>query len=394
MGKINRVIWIILDSVGMGELPDAAAFGDQGSNTLGNIAEKFPEIKLNNMIRMGLGNIDGMKNIKKTDKTIGAYARVAEQSNGKDTTVGHWEMIGIHSKQPFPTYPTGFPEEIIQEFIRLTGVPGILGNCVASGTEIIKEKGEEHIVTRKPIIYTSADSVFQIACSEDVYSLKELYQMCEVARKILKGENAVARVIARPFLKDGDEYVRTANRRDFSLLPDKNNLLVHLQEKGENVLGIGKIEDIFAGVGIMEAVHTLDNMDGVEKTLEYMGKIDSGLIFTNLVEFDSKWGHRNDVEGYAKGLEAFDRRLPEIIENMQEEDVLIINADHGCDPTTVGTDHSREYVPLLIYGKQIIPNTNLGTLKTFADIGATIASMLDVKSGAIGKSFIERVEVL
>lgn len=389
---INRVIWIVLDSVGMGELPDADRFGDVGSNTLGNISAKMGGLKLPNMVSLGLGNIEGMKNIDKTDAPKGAFARLAEASNGKDTTIGHWEMIGIYSPQAFPTYPNGFPKDVIDEFIKRTKVPGILGNCTASGTEIIERLGDEHVKTKCPIIYTSADSVFQIACHEDVYSVEELWEMCKIAREMLTGEHALARVIARPFVGESGNYTRTANRRDFSWLPDEDNLLVRMKDAGLDVIGVGKIEDIFAGVGITEAVHTKDNMDGVDKTLEYMKKDNRGLIFTNLVEFDSKWGHRNDYVGYAKGLEEFDVRLEEIINNMKDDDMLVITADHGCDPTmTQSTDHSREYVPMLMYGKQIKEGIDLKTGDNHANIGQTIAEIFGLKPLAIGDSYLKDI---
>lgn len=388
--KINRVIWIILDSVGMGELPDANEFNDVGTNTIGHVSEKHGGLHIPNMVSLGLGNIDGITGVEDCDMPIGCYGRMAEMSNGKDTTIGHWEMIGIYSPEKFPTYPDGFPDIIMDKFIKDTGLPGVLGNKVASGTEIIKELGEEHIKTRKPIIYTSADSVFQIACHEDVYTPQELYEMCKVARSILTGENEVARVIARPF--EGQyPFVRTANRRDFSKLPDRDNLLVKMKDSGMNVAAVGKIEDIFARQGITEAVHTKNNMDGMNKTLSYMDTVKDGLIFTNLVEFDSKWGHRNDFEGYALGIEEFDKKLIEVIDKMEETDILFINADHGCDPTTKGTDHTREYVPLLIYGKKLKRNVNLGTLMTFADVGQTIADIFGVDSLRIGKSFLDKI---
>lgn len=391
--ELNRVIWIILDSVGMGELPDAADFGDMGTNTIVHVAEKHGGLKVPNMIKIGLGNIEGMRVIKKCDNPDGCYGKMAEMSNGKDTTIGHWEMTGIYSKDRFPTYPNGFPKEIIDSFIEKTGVPGVLGNKVASGTEIIKELGDEHVRTKQPIIYTSADSVFQIACHEDVYTPKQLYELCQTAREILKGKDEVARVIARPFVgkNSAEGYERTANRRDFSKLPNENNLLVKMKKKGMNVAAVGKIEDIFAGQGITEAVHTKDNMDGMDKTLDFMDRIDTGLIFTNLVEFDSKWGHRNDYEGYAEGLEAFDERLAEVMQKMKPDDLLIINADHGCDPTTKGTDHTREYVPLLVYGKSIQKNVNLGIRTTFADAGQTIAEIFGLDKISIGTSFLDKL---
>lgn len=404
---MSRVIWIVLDSVGMGEAPDAGDFGDIGCNTLGHIMEKFPSLKIPNLKSLGLGNIDGMMGIDPVEKPLASFGRLTEISAGKDTTTGHWEMIGIHTKTPFPTYPNGFPEEVIKAFVTKTGVPGVLCNSVASGTEVIKQFGDEHRLSGKPIIYTSADSVFQIACDESVYSVEQLYEMCEAAREILVGEHGVARVIARPFVKDIIKgYVRTPNRRDFSLKPDPENLLTEImkseymkQEEGkiirkkQSVYAVGKIEDIFAGVGISDAVHTVSNDDGMVKTLEALDIVESGLIFTNLVEFDSTWGHRRDVVGYARGLEEFDLRLGELMKKMgrigdkKSDDILVITADHGCDPTFSGTDHTREYVPFLIYGKKIYPGHNLGTLPTFADAGATVGELLGIpRSTKIGES--------
>lgn len=378
----KRVIWIILDSVGIGELEDAGNFGDKGADTLGHIYEYMKErgeFSLHNLENMGLGNIDNVNSaIPKVDEPTAIYCKAKEISKGKDTTIGHWEMCGIITNNPFPVYPNGFPKYIIDEFIEKTGVSGVLGNKVASGTEIIKELGEEHLESKMPIVYTSADSVFQIACHEDVYSNEELYRMCETARELLKGNDAVARVIARPFAGKQGEFYRTSARRDFSIKPNKQNLLYILNKSGINVSAVGKIEDIFAGVGITNAVHTKNNMDGIDKTLAYMRQYNSGLIFTNLVEYDSKWGHRRDVEGYAKGLIMFDNRLPEIISEMNDEDILIINADHGCDPTFKGTDHTREYIPILIYGKKL-KSFNAGVRGTFADVGATIASYFGVE---------------
>lgn len=387
----NRVIWIVLDSVGMGALPDASRFGDEGSNTLGNIAKEIG-LSVPNMKRLGLGNIEGMENIEPAEQPIGCYGRLAEISDGKDTTTGHWEMAGIYSDQPFPTYPNGFSGELIERFKQETGVQGVLGNCTASGTEIIQRMGGEHVRTGYPIIYTSADSVFQIACHESVYPLEKLYEMCKKARKILTGKDAVARVIARPFTGEEGNYIRTANRRDFSLKPPADNLLVRLKAAGFDVIAVGKIEDIFAGEGITESVHTKDNMDGVKQTIRYMKEDNEGLIFTNLVEFDMKWGHRNDVKGYARGLEEFDSVLPHIMAEMKESDILVITADHGCDPTTPSTDHSREFVPVLLYGKKLKQNVDLKTGKTFADIGQTVAELFGLKPLAIGESFLNRVK--
>lgn len=387
---INRVIWIILDSVGMGELPDADKFGDTGSNTIGNIAKQL-KLDVPNMRKLGLANIEGMVNLEKVEEPEGVYGRIGELSNGKDTTIGHWEMVGIYSPIAFPTYPDGFPGEVTDKFEAYVGNK-ILGNKPASGTAILEELGKEHMETGRPIVYTSADSVFQIAAHEDIIPVEKLYDMCREARKILSNEHAVARVIARPFLGEPGSFYRTANRRDFSLVPPIDTLLDILQQSGKDVIGVGKIEDIFSGKGITEAIHTKDNMDGVDKTIEYMNKDNKGLIFTNLVEFDSKWGHRNNVEGYAKGLEEFDMRLPEIIKNMKDTDVLMINADHGCDPTTPSTDHSREYVPFLAYGKELKNNADLKTRKTFSDIGQTIAEILDVKQLEIGESFLKDIK--
>ncbi len=384
---MSRVIWIVLDSVGMGEAEDAVKFGDEGANTIGHIMEKYPDLNLSNLRKIGYGNIDGMAGVRPVENPLGAFGRLAELSAGKDTTIGHWEMIGIHTPQPFPTYPEGFPQDIIEAFVRECDIPGILCNGVASGTVIINELGEEHLRTRKPIVYTSADSVFQIACDESIYPPEKLYEMCRTARGILVGENNVARVIARPFVREGDAFVRTANRRDFSRKPDGDNLLNYIVDSKQEVYAIGKIEDIFAGVGISRAVHTRDNEDGMDKTIEALGLVEEGLIFTNLVEFDSTWGHRRDVEGYARGLENFDRRLGELMGKIGDEDTIVITADHGCDPTFKGTDHTREYVPFLLYGKRIKAGVNLGTGSTFADSGQTVAELLGIKKKlAIGRS--------
>ena len=375
---MKRAIWIVLDSVGMGEAPDAAAFGDEGSSTIGHIMEKYPDLKIPNLRSLGYGNIDGMQGVESVEKPKGAFARLEELSAGKDTTTGHWEMAGIITEKPFLTFPDGFPDDVINEFVEKTGVPGILGNCVASGTAIINELGDEHMKTKKPIVYTSADSVFQIACEEMIYPPEKLYEICRIAREILTGDHAVARVIARPFIHDGEKYVRTSNRRDFSLEPSQDNTLVRIKNAGLTVYAVGKIEDIFAGVGITEAVHTKDNEDGMDKTIEALDFVKSGLIFTNLVEFDSAWGHRRDVEGYAKGLEAFDLRLGELLERMEAEDLLLITADHGCDPSFKGTDHTREYVPLLLYGKGVTPGLDYGTKKGFSFAGEAVERFLGI----------------
>lgn len=386
----KRIIWIILDSVGIGELPDAGRFGDVGSNTLCNIA-KETRLDIPNLTKLGIGNIDGATNLEKVSQPIGVYGKMAEMSNGKDTTIGHWEMVGVYTEKPFPTYPDGFPKEIMDEFVKQTG-RGYLANKPASGTQIIDELGEEHMKTGKLIVYTSADSVFQIAAHEDVVPIEELYRYCTIARELLKGEHAVARVIARPFIGNPGSFKRTSNRRDFSLVPPIDTTLDLMNSAGKTVLGVGKIEDIFAGKGITKAIHTKDNMDGVDQTLIAMKEQKEGLIFTNLVEFDSTWGHRNDIEGYAKGLMDFDARLPEIYALMEPDDILFINADHGCDPTTESTDHSREYIPFLAYGEGLKQGVNLGVRKSFADIGQTINEIFGLPKLPIGESFYSLIK--
>ncbi|MFQ9515523.1 MAG: phosphopentomutase [Eubacterium sp.] len=386
----KRIIWIILDSVGAGELPDSELFGDKGADTLGHIFEKIQGFDLPNLRKLGLGNIDEIKNIPKVCEPIGVYGKARERSNGKDTTVGHWEMTGIYTENRFPTYPDGFPDELIEEFIKFSNIPGILCNSAGSGTEVIQQYGEEHIKSKKPIVYTSADSVFQIACHEKIYPIEELYRICRVARKILDGENKVARVIARPFVGTAGNFIRTSNRKDFSIMPEDGNLLDILTSNNIKVYGIGKIGDIFCGKGISESVHTDNNMDGVDKTLEKMKTVDHGLIFANLVEFDSVWGHRRNVKGYAGGLKDFDNRLPEIMNHLREDDLLIINSDHGCDPTYNGTDHTREYIPVLMYGERAAKNVNLHIMDTFADLGQTIADNFGLKI-KMGTSKMEEI---
>jgi phosphopentomutase len=379
------VIWIVLDSVGCGELPDAAEFGDQGSNTLCHTLEATG-VELSQLGQLGLFNIDGIYCGEKKEHPIASFGKCMEESRGKDTTVGHWEMTGVIADKPLPTYPQGFPKVILDEFSELTGKE-IIGNKAASGTAILDELGEEHMKTGKLIVYTSADSVFQIAAHEEVIPLHSLYHYCEIARKLLKGHDAVARVIARPFVGKAGAFLRTSNRRDYSLSPPGKTVLECIKEAGLDVIAVGKIEDIFNQVGITQAVHTKSNMDGVDQTLSFMRKDNQGLIFTNLVEFDSLWGHRNDVQGYGKGLKAFDNRLKEILAEMKETDVLIINADHGCDPTFPGTDHTREYIPLIVYGKTIKNGVDLGIRRTFADIGASVIDMLELEPILVGESF-------
>lgn len=387
---IDRVILIVLDSVGIGELPDAEQYGDSGSNTLGNIAKKVKNFKLTNLETLGLGNIDKNIGLRIAEEPTGSFGRAKEVSPGKDTTTGHWEMAGVILQQPFPTFPAGFPKELMETFEKAIGIKTI-GNEVASGTEIIARLGDKHVETGYPIIYTSADSVFQIAAHEEVIPLEKLYEICEKARALLKGRYAVGRVIARPFLGKSGYYKRTSNRRDFSLKPTKKTMLDIIVENGMNVAAVGKIEDIFAGAGITEAIHTKDNMDVVDKTLDYMAEEKKGLIFANLVDFDMLYGHRNDAEGYAEALMNFDSRLPKILDAMKDSDALIITADHGCDPTTGSTDHSREYIPILIYGKQVRKGVNIGTRTSFSDIGATILDLLGLPIEIDGKSFKNEV---
>ena len=388
--KINRAILIVLDSVGIGELPDAADFGDVGSNTLGNIVKKCGGISLPNLSKLGLGKIEGINYLPVPEQVYGSYARMAEVSNGKDTITGHWELAGLQLKKPFPTYPDGFPQEVLDEFTRLTG-RGVLGNCAASGTEIIKQYGEEHMRTGKLIVYTSADSVFQIAAHEDIVPIDELYKICQIARDMLKDEHMVGRVIARPFVGEPGNFTRTSNRRDYSAAPASDTILDKLSQKGLDVIAVGKIEDIFSKKGITKADHTKSNMHGVDMTIDFMKQQNKGLIFTNLVDFDMLFGHRNNAQGYKDALEEFDKRLPEIMDAMKEDDVLIITADHGCDPTTESTDHSREYVPLIIYGKSIKSDVNLGTRVTFADVASTLAEMFGVEDVFPATSFYSEI---
>ena len=388
--KVRRIILIVLDSVGVGALPDAAEYGDEGSNTLANTARAVGGLHLPHLGALGLGNIIPVDGVPPAHHPEGAYGRMAEQSRGKDTTVGHWELAGLISPRPLPTYPNGFPEDLVREFERRIG-RRVLGNYPASGTVIIEQLGEEHMRTGGPILSPSADSVFQVAAHEEVIPLPELYRICEIARELLQGEHAVGRVIARPFVGEPGGFIRTANRRDWSLPPPAETILDRLSASGRSVLAVGKIEDIFASRGITEAKHTQDNMDGVDKTLLFMSICKAGLIFTNLVDFDMRWGHRNDPQGYARGLEAFDARLPELREAMRPGDLLILTADHGCDPTTPSTDHSREYVPLLVCGPRVRPGVALGTRATFADVAATIAEALGVGPWPVGRSFLPEV---
>lgn len=385
--KGNRVIVIVLDSVGIGETPDALEFGDVGSNTLGNTAWAVGGLVLPHLEALGLANIALVEGVRPQAIPTAAYGKMAEVSPGKDTTTGHWELMGIQLKQPFPLYPDGFPTEVMDRYAAETG-RGWLGNYPASGTVIIDDLGEEHMRTGKTIVYTSGDSVFQIAAHEEIIPVDELYRICLTAREILRGQHEVSRVIARPFVGSLGRFERTANRHDYSVSPPEPTLLDILKESGLMVYAVGKIKDIFNGQGITDAVHTQDNMDGVDKTIAAMGQHHQrGLIFTNLVDFDAKFGHRNNPEGYANALVEFDRRMPEIMDALAEDDVLVITADHGNDPTTPSTDHSREYVPILITGKPVRHQVHIGVRETFADLAATIADILGVKPPPQGVSF-------
>lgn len=390
---MKRAIIIVLDSLGVGAMPDSAKFGDVDVDTLGHIVKSVPDIEISNLQSFGIGNIDGVEPlIGYKEEVVANFGRAKELSNGKDTITGHWEIAGIITQKPFLTFHEGFPKEFIKEFEEAIETE-VLGNYAASGTEIIKVLGPEHIKTGKPIVYTSADSVFQIAAHEDVIPPQRLYEICRIARKMLVGDWQVGRVIARPFIgKDGD-YTRTANRRDFAVSPPSATVLNNIKDAGKTVWAVGKIEDIFNKCGVTDAVHTQDNMDGINKTIDLLKEEFEGLIFTNLVDFDSKYGHRRNSQGYAKAIEEFDAKLPEITETMNDDDMLIICADHGNDPTYTGFDHTREFVPVMVYGKKLKSGVNLGTLSTFSDIAATIAEYLDVYYTCSGKSFLKRISL-
>ena len=387
----KRAVLIVLDSVGIGELPDADQYGDVGANTLMNTKAKVPEMTLPNLCKMGLSHIEGVENLgDKNPQFTGSCGKLAEISLGKDTTTGHWEIAGLKVEHPFPTYPQGFPQDLITTFEEKVGRK-VIGNCVASGTEILDQLGDEHVKTGSLILYTSADSVFQIAAHEEVVPLAELYRICETARAMLVDKWSVSRVIARPFLGKSGNWQRTSNRKDYSVAPFAKTMLDYIKEAGLDVKSIGKISDIYDGQGITHSAPTKDNMAGIDATIAHINQESTGLIFTNLVDFDSLYGHRRDYKGYAQALSDFDQRLPEILEVLREDDILIITADHGCDPTFKGTDHTREYVPLLIYGKNIKSSINLNTRSTFSDIGKTILEYLEVHGDINGESFLSVV---
>jgi phosphopentomutase len=381
-----RAVLIVLDGLGVGALPDAAAYGDAGADTLAHIAHSVGGLVLPHLTDWGLGALGPIEGVPLVSAPKGAVGRMAERSAGKDTTTGHWEMMGLVTEVPFPTYPQGFPPEVIGRFEAAIGQK-VLGNCTASGTEIIQRLGEEHLRTGAPIVYTSADSVFQIAAHESVIPPAQLCDLCRIARKILEPPHHVGRVIARPFTGRPGAFIRTERRRDFSYPPHGKTLLDHLTADGIAVVGIGKIEDLFAQRGVGWSVHTRNNMDGVDRTLAAIEKMKHGLIFTNLVDFDMLYGHRNDAEGYARALAEFDARIPELTAQLRDEDLLVITSDHGNDPTTPGTDHTREHVPLLVYGKRVRP-VPLGVRSTFADLGQTLAEFFKVGPLPVGESFL------
>lgn len=387
MSKFNRVVLIIMDSAGVGALPDAEQYGDTGANTLGNIAQAVGGLQLPTMTKMGLGNIIPLRGVPAQETPIAAFGKLAEYSAGKDTTTGHWEIAGILLDQPFPTYPGGFPTALIAQYEQLIGRK-TLGNVAASGTEIIEQLGQRHLETGYPIVYTSADSVFQIAAHEAIIPIEQLYNFCQIARDLLTGEHAVGRVIARPFVGQPGSFQRTERRHDYSLVPPHATLLDLICAKNLEVMAVGKIKDIFAQQGVSQHKPAKNNGEGLDKTLEFLSQGQAGLIFTNLVDFDMVYGHRNNAQGYATALQEFDARLPEIMACLQPTDLLMISADHGCDPTTQGTDHTREYIPLLVYGAPIKGGVNVGIRPTFADLGATVAEALGLQL-PVGTSFLQ-----
>lgn len=383
---MKRVFLIVLDSFGIGEMEDAAEYGDKGTNTLRSVASSA-KFNMPNMGKMGLFNIDGVECCGKAAAPTATIARMREASKGKDTTIGHWEIAGVLSKQPLPVYPNGFPDEVLEQFSAAVG-RGVLCNRPYSGTEVIKDYGDEHVNSGKLIVYTSADSVFQIAAHEDIVPVETLYEYCKAARRILQGRHGVGRVIARPFIGTDGNYTRTSGRHDFSLEPPAATMLDQLKAAGKDVISVGKIKDIFAGRGITEYVYTKGNAEGIERTIAYMKRDFEGLCFVNLVDYDMLYGHRNDIDGYAEALTYFDNRLPELLELLREEDILMITADHGCDPGyTASTDHSREHTPFIMYGSGVKPE-NLGTRDTFADIGATVLDYFGIRPEFAGTSML------
>lgn len=388
---MKRVTLIVMDSVGVGALPDAENFGDKGANTFGHVAELVADLKIPNLQSLGWGNIDGLADGKfAVEAPKGAFGKMGEVSMGKDTITGHWEIAGLETKEPFKTYPDGFPAEFMAKFEEKIGV-SCLGNYPASGTEIIEQLGPEHEETGKPIVYTSADSVFQIAANIDIIPLERLYEICEAARELLTGPWACGRVIARPYRIIDGKRKRTSDRKDYAVSPSGVTMLDRVQAAGKKVYAVGKISDIFNDQGVDEAVHTDSNMDGVDKTIEAMKQEFEGLIFVNLVDFDSQYGHRRDAQGYGEAIMEFDQRLPEILAEMGDEELLILCADHGNDPVHTGYDHTREYVPVVVWGKNIKPGVNLGIRGSFADIDATVCEYLGADTSPLGTSFVKEI---
>ena len=387
---MKRVFLIVLDSVGIGEMPDAAEYGDKGSNTLKSCS-KSPKFSMPNLKKLGLFNIEGIDYLESEEKPLASFARMSEKSKGKDTIIGHWEIAGIESKRPLPTYKNGFPSEVISEFERLSGYK-TLCNKPYSGTKVIADYGKESIESGKLIVYTSADSVFQVAAHEDYVPLNELYRVCEIARNLLKGEHGVGRVIARPFKGEFPDFYRTSGRHDYALTPPEETMLDFIKNSGKEVIGVGKISDIFGGRGITQSTRTVNNADGIEKMLKIMDENFEGLCFVNLVDFDMVYGHRNNIYGYAEALSYFDGKIPSITEKLRDEDILIITADHGCDPgMTSSTDHSREYTPMVIYCKAVKPGVDLKTRSFFGDIGKTVLEYLGIENEIKGNSFLREV---
>jgi phosphopentomutase len=386
VGKISRVALIVLDSVGCGDAPDAGDYGDECANSLGNIARAVGGLNLPNMTKLGLGNLTVIEGVPSVKDTVGAYGRHIEVSAGKDTTTGHWELSGVILDHPFPTFPNGFPDHWVAEYEARIG-RGTLGYYPASGTEIIRKLGAQHMRSGKPIVYTSVDSVFQVAAHEEAISVDQLYHFCQIARELLTGDLAVGRVIARPFIGRPGEFTRTERRKDFSLEPPADTILDVIKNSGMDVIGVGKIEDIFAHRGLTKSNHTGNNMAGVDAIIEFLNTNTEGLIFANLVDFDAFYGHRNNPRGYADALESFDHRLPEIMASLRDSDVLVITADHGNDPTTLSTDHSRERVPILICGRNVRKAVDLGTRESFTDVAATIAELPGIQWSGAGNSF-------
>ena len=389
MEQFNRIILIVLDGAGIGAMPDAPEWGDTGSDTFGHICESR-QLHLPNLQSLGLGNIRPLAGVPAIANPRGGFGKCALKSNGKDTTTGHWEMAGIILERAFPTYPNGFPQPLIDDFIKRAHVPGVLGNIPASGTEIIKQLGDEHVQTKKPIVYTSADSVFQIAAHEEVIPLDRLYEICEIARGMLRGENEVGRVIARPFLGAPGSFYRTENRHDYAVPPPRENLLPLLSDHGLEVVSIGKIASIYDSAGVTQELTAKNNHQSMDQTIAALRDDTRGLIFSNFVDFDMLYGHRRDTEGYARALEEFDARWPQIESAMRDGDLVMLTADHGNDPTYRGTDHTREYAPLIAYGKKAKASVNLGTRDSLSDIGATIAENFDLHLNA-GQSFLKQL---